>query len=370
MLKTIQNFSAIIALSATSLCISSTASAQESESKSATPILQVVKLAHCDADNASGLLHQLARSADISMPGVVADPRTNSLLVQAHNEASLAWLMTTLKMIDVPSPAGGTIESGRPPRSNSRKASPPEPMVQAYKLPPSLQNSPGWVFDLISSNAVYRVDSALNDDGTMVIVHASGEDHATAYKVITELTTAIDRSEAEAEAPPAGVMMRFIWLGAPLDVDAENTFRPVPKDLAGVEKQLARFGITNLGMIGQGLVRTEFGGQVEWNGEWRRGESFAAGVSGSVFHAPDGRANINLEVQAETSRREPSGESVATRGGGPPQSLYHMIDHDQAFTARSTAAVGQYMVIGSGPIGDIESVIVIQLIDPNEDDAM
>lgn len=150
----------------------------------------------------------------------------------------------------------------------------------------------------------------------------------------------LDKPAHEAQSAP-DINVRLIWL-------TTSATRKVPADMKDVTDALADMGITGLSMAAQTIVRTtnrsEFGLQFTTGGD----EPWLVRFSGTAKTSD--AENWMLEVSVN---------------GRQAQSGREGIPGFVEFETRLSTQAGHFVVLGVSPIGDTDSVFVLQVIEVN-----
>ena len=297
--------------------------------------VELFRLQYAPANEVQELLTQLLHGVSDTQVRIVADLRTNSLIVTAP-PSTMASVRQFLESTDVPSKSSEQIT-----RIFRLKNVPAEPDL-ANVL--SLATRP--------RNVMFSVVPGKN------VVVASGDEEG--LQAVEELLQALektyDQQDAQSASPagaiPADVQIRVVWLVGGLE-DSEGTQLP-PDDLSGVVKELARIGLTEPRLVAQTIVNAA---------DIRRG--FKA--TGSAKLDQPCRLDIKgMLVQEKsmlgTGDRWALDISISVRqqasaDGGDETAL-------QLCSLQSTisAPFGHSVVLGATPIGAVTSVFVVQIV--------
>lgn len=305
-------FSILIAVSACGLALAFAPSATAQEGaggargaqKPKPPELRIFALKHLNGEEASDVLSDLFGRSGIRL---TTDHRSNSILASGTRE-QLLEIEAVLERLD------------RPEQTNSR----------TYRVI-NLSETPGRMLEK-------SLDVAMAELGVNVIVDrehnrivASGSQRG--LDKLAQLIQTLDQRMRPAK--PA--TLRVVWLMESAGVKGEQ---PMPADLRKVTAPLQKMGIDDL------IVETQLMVNVgEDESDFRvsgRCNTAKVSVSGRRIGADAGPAKLALTIEAEDFKRNTSlaeVEAVVSLGSG------------------------QFAVLGVSPVGQRDSVFVVQIIE-------
>lgn len=284
----------------------------------APPPLRVFRLAHVPAPEAMDLVWEMIDGEmDVR---IVADPRTNSLIGFAEETWVLDRVSELIELLDVAAPRD-------------------EPaMTRVIRLGPVADGDQmAGILSMLfgGERSSERVRIAWDPRARALV--ASGPAHR--LDAVTKLAMELDpKLEAATPAPAEAPVLttRLLWL-----VSGEDAGRPLPPDLAPVASELARLGIEDLRLAAQTLVPARMHATFSTGFDpMVAGQPWQVRLRGSIF---PGDASGTYEIEFEVE---------GARAGGPGRlelatSVVSPIDH--------------FVVLGVAPIGDRDSVLVLQL---------
>jgi hypothetical protein len=286
------------------------------------PDFHTYRLRHTSAGEAARVLNELFNSPNgrEGRARIVADPRTNSLLVVAA-PADLVTVEALLNKIDV---EGSEKGAGAPElRIFALKRCEPDAGLEATlrMLVGDPRGSTRFVLDRARRQVLIY-----GDRNTLDLVEAL-------------LTRLEDAAEARPEPAAAGLEVRVFWVvSGPGHDDAA---RP-PDDLKEAAPDLARLGIDRPRLAAQLSVSTTPGAPFETAGVASLDTPYRLALNGTASEAKE---TAGLEVDVTVSR------ATATRGPGAVCRLH----------TRVTAPLDRPFVLGAVPAEALKSAFVVQV---------
>jgi hypothetical protein len=260
---------------------------------------------------------------------IIADPRTNSLVVRAPDDV-LQQVIEIVKQLDAPQQAHA---------------------LQVFEL----RHTPASeMHNALQQVAGADVKIAVDAVGNRVIVQGD----ADTLQVIEALLMRIDQpppdKEPADEPPPAAedVQVRLVWLVAGL---TDAPAGPPPADLENVVKELEKMGVTGLKTAAQVFIKTV--------------PATPFNVSGSAVLDQ----SCSLEVSGMYAPRRPGSPRAAPgagegKGAAPPAVLQISVKANPYqgqpladLQTTITAPEGHSVVLGVSPVGELTSVFVVQM---------
>lgn len=294
---------------------------------------EVVQVQHAPADQLSITLRNVIRSVRIT-----PDNRTNSLIVAGtREELSMAkQLLASLDVrideerVDLPD------ESGKQVRAYA---------VQHAKVD---QEFLGTLSTLLRTTESERTGLHLALDARQNQVIASGEPPflRAVGTLVDMLDQPIDSSMTTPTSSSSELSVRLLWLVG----GNSGASRSVPEDLKPVVDELSRFGVEDLKLGAQAMVRVSADDDFHTSFASTIASRWTHEVTGRIRTAPEGRLRLDIDVGAigETDFR-PGAEQSSRRP-----------DVVQFQTTVHTTA-GHFVVLSMNPVADMESVYVLQI---------
>jgi hypothetical protein len=275
-------------------------------------------------------------SGPLQLETIIADPRTNSLVIRAPEEV-LQQVIEIVKQLDAPQQARE---------------------IKIFQLRHTLASDVSNALGAIGGGSI-RI--AVDAVGNRVI--AQGD--AATLDTVEALLIRLDeppKVEEKAPAPPAeeDVQVRLVWLVAGLK---DSPLADPPADLKNVVEELEKMGVVGLKTAAQVFVKSVPGKpftvrgsamlndpcSLEVSGTFARGRS-PSGVAAGVFgggvggEAAEAAPSAVLEISVKAIPSAPyQGKSLAD------------------LQTSITAPEGHSVVLGVSPVGELTSVFVVQL---------
>lgn len=313
---------AVLGLSLAGVPALSAAGAQPEERANTPPEteLSVIRLKYIDVHRFSAAVRKTALDPYSFM---TVDDRSNSIILNATAE-STQRVNELVEILDVQI----TEDEG-------------DEEIQVFSLKHAAVNN-----SLILSLAEVLHDTRRRGVSRMLLSMDQSTNQLIARGTVANLTQLgallerLDRPAQEARAA-TDINVRLIWL-------TTSATREVPADMKDVTDALADMGITGLSMAAQTIIRTT-----------NRSEFVTEFTTGG-----DEPWFVRFEGTAETSDAENWTMTVSLRarrarsdGPGVPGSV--------EFETRLSTQAGHFVVLGVSPIGDTDSVFVLQVIEAN-----
>ncbi len=317
----------IIAGTSVLACIASQVLAQQTPTESQPEQrVEVLPLKHGVAEDVGATLQRVLHGARVT-----PEHRTNSLIVMGSPD-SIEDAKQLLAEIDV------EVTRQNPPQSR-------EKLVRAFPLQHAEADNRmlATLSQLLrtSDRDISSLQLALDARQNQVI--ASGN---TAY--LEALATLLDLMDQPASDPaaPSELSVRLLWL---VGGDSGAT-RDVPDDLKPVTDELARYGVTGLKLGAQSILRVateeEFGSHFVSNLD----ATWEHQINGRLRSAPDDALRLDIQVEAKSEGRQVSSD--------PPQ---YVPGVSTQFETTITTTAGHFVVLSMNPVGDMDSVFVLQV---------
>ncbi len=285
-----------------------------SASQPAPRDLQVFPLKNADAVEVARLLTNLFGGGSAGQPTrVIADPATNSLLVQGR-AAEVAQVKEILPKVDV----ARTDDANKLTVFQLRNTAPDPALEQALRL--------------VSTD---RNKVAVDRQRKTVVVYAD-------KKTTADVEALLNRLEAQAAGPPAGdVQVRVVWLtSGPGREEAAS----LPDDLKDVAAGLAKLGIAKPRLAAQTAVNAAPNAQFQATGVAEfAGSDTMFSMTGRFTDKKEGPT---LQIEIRAARQLPVAQELG--------SVHTEI----------TAPLGHLVVLGVAPTSEGTSVFVVQVTRP------
>jgi hypothetical protein len=256
---------------------------------------------------------------------IIADPRTNSLVVRAPDDV-LQQVIEIVKQLDAPQEAQ---------------------QLQVFEL----RHTPASeVHNALQGVVGADVKIAVDAVGNRVIVQGD----ADTLEVIEALLTRIDQPPPErepADAPPPAaedVQVRLVWLVAGLK---DSPAAPPPADLENVVQELEKMGVTGLKTAAQVFVKTVPATQFSVSGSAILDQSCSLEVSGIYARRRSGSGPVGAPAARDDKAAAPAVLEISVKASP------HLADLQTTITAPE----GHSVVLGVSPVGELTSVFVVQM---------
>jgi hypothetical protein len=248
---------------------------------------------------------------------VVADPNTNSLLIQA-SAADLDTIRTVLARIDVARPD----ETGKLSVFQLKNLEPDNTLVEALNL---------------VTGGAHRF--AVDRRRKTVVAYSTPD-------VTAQIEALLSRLEAQAARPAAAdVQVRVVWLmNIAAKDDPKDEIGAPPSDLKGILPELAKLGIDRPRLAAQVLVNATAGTEFRASGRAALTGECPVSITGRYI---DKGESPTLQIAVRATRLHPSG----------PIELGNV-------STSITAPVGHLVVLGMTPTDATTSVFVVQVLRP------
>lgn len=290
---------------------------------------QIVQLEHTAAVHLTSVLQEVApRGA-----AVVPDERTNALIIHASAE-EFESLMALVRTLDVAVKEEGL----RTYRLAHIRAS--DALASTLsRIFPSASRSPAGSRDRTETLRI-----ALDPSSNQVVATGPADLLDSLGQVLADL----DVASAPSTSPRDQMTIRVAWL-----VSSEDGAlgRPAPEDLGGVREELARIGLADLRLAAQSVLRVSSNEEFSTEFIAMLDEAWIVSIEGRAT-ALDGDAS-RLTIRIRGRGAEASGRVQPAQPGA---SSLKVADVRTTITTRS----GHFVVLGVAPIGDRDSVFVIQ----------
>ena len=291
-------------------------------------VLEVIQLQHGVANEISSTLQRVMRDARVT-----PDERTNSLIVMGSSE-SIAAAKSLLAAIDV------EVSGENAERSNQKQ-------VRAFPLEHATADGRllATLSELLRSTDydMHSLQLALDSRQNQVI--ASGQ--TTYLHALESLLTMMDQPASPDALPSGELSVRLLWL---VGGDSGAT-RAVPGDLKAVTDELARYGVSGLKLGAQSITRVsadeEFTNMFSSNVT----TGWSHQVEGRVRSGQDEGLRLDIHVRGQSARIQNPDNPQEIIGGDETQ-----------FGTTVTTSAGHFVVLSMNPIGDLDSVFVLQII--------
>jgi Bacterial type II/III secretion system short domain len=279
--------------------------------------LRVIVLKHTSVKDFARVAGSVVRDPFSS---VSYDERTNAVVVRGTS-STIDTLMDLVEMLDVPVAKGSGDER-----------------VEVFSLEHAQANPLliETLDDVLGRDGQGHQNLRLSYDQLSNQLVARGESRALAQ--LSALVKELDRP-APFEQQSGDIDVRLIWL-------TSGAKGKVPADLEDVTDALEEVGIEGLGMVAQTIVRTT--NRSDFMTEFATGgdEPWRVRFGGSA-QTTDAE-HWTMEVSLSGRQANPS-----------PETFPGSVEFDTRLSTQS----GHYVVLGVAPIGDVDSVFVLQIID-------
>jgi hypothetical protein len=286
----------------------------------------VYRLKYADVDSVLEALSGVLGAGDGAITRLASDERTGSIIVSARPK-TLDRVGDLIETLDVPSERGATGEL--------------KVFQLVYADPESLAATISRMLE--TPQAKIAPDKRTGS----LIVEGSPETLAVVGALVREL----DREVRQAEGgprPPIACQVRMVWLAAGLSED--EAVEPAD-DLKTVLGELGKVGVRNLRQVGQAVVHTMPDGEFQVHCLPQLGDSSVEWtISGELRQKqepPD--LHVRLSAVQLVQKEEP-------RGKFEP-SLRNLAELETVIAA----PYGHYVVLGSVPTMQMQSVFVVQV---------
>jgi hypothetical protein len=289
--------------------------------------IEIVSLEHAEAGEVAATVLEMApKPLGFSL---TIDERTNSMIVATNSDTAMPFVSRIVKLLDVPIDSEGAYDV----------------VVRVFKLKnPEVGHE---VVDLIAEVFPPRGQQGrlaqlplrvAFDASTGQIVARGVKGEMTALQALIEDLDRPSADERPGESPAqTELLVRLVWLVGGLN---EGQGRAVPADLAPVLAELRRLGIDDLRLGAQVLVRTSDSRKFSTQFGARLADRWAMSFDGIPRAATGDRRFLDVSIDGRAIKD--GGESI------------------QLSTSIVTVA-GHLVVLSTGPIGELESVFVIQV---------
>lgn len=292
----------------------------------------VMPLKHGVAEDVGATLQRVLHGARIT-----PEHRTNSLIVMGPPDA-IEDAKHLLAEIDV--------EVDRQNPSQSR-----EKLIRAFPLQHAEADNRmlATLSQLLRSSDRDMSSLQLALDARQNQVIASG--NAAYLEALASLLDMMDKPATTDAAGATGELsVRLLWL---VGGDSGAT-RDVPNDLKPVTDELARYGVGGLKLGAQSILRVaseeEFGASFTS----KLDASWDHQISGRVRSTPDETLRLEIRVLARAAPRPFANDPSQFASGVSTQ-----------FETTITTTAGHFVVLSMNPVGDMDSVFVLQINESN-----
>jgi hypothetical protein len=281
--------------------------------------LTILTLKNLQAEEAQKVLTKLLGLEGGKGPTrIVAEPRTNTLIVSATAEETMK-IEALLARLDQATAEG-----------RGRK----EMVTQVYRLRyvPADKELLADLQPILPPDARIAADARTN----AVILHADESTH----RAVTRLLDQIDRLSSGA-APNFSVQVRIVWLvSGKVPPGASDP----PADFAEVVAKLKKFGVKDPKMLAQFVIPTGPDGKFTITGLAKLDKAWSLSSRGELS-TKDGRVGLSVQLQATT----------VESGRSPPKPLCEL-------ETTIIYSPGQTVLLGVTPTEELTSVFALQLI--------
>lgn len=304
----------------------STALAQSQGGDVAKQDVKVMSLQHMDANEARGHIIQLMPPEMQGSYRLIADTRTNALLLSTSSAEVVEQLRDLLEKLDV---AASTVEADE---------------VVIETIPLGRPEMGFMIADLIASvfetgpsqrGRTVAVRVAFDRMSGQIVARGRKRDVEMIKEVVKQLDAAA--SGRDDTLPSQEMAVRLVWLAGGL---GDDVGRAPSADMAPALKQLERYGIEGLRQVASMIVRATPDRPFEASCSVAADELWQMVLSGQIRTSEDRRVALDIGIDARPGARQP----------------LHM-------NTTITTSVGQLVVLSVSPIGDVDSVFVVQLVD-------
>ncbi len=302
---------------------------EEPPNSPAEQILEVIQLKHGNAQEIGSTLQRVLRDTRIT-----ADTHSNSLIVLGSKE-SLAAAKSLLAAIDVE--VSG--ETAARANQNQVRAFPLEHATADQRLLSTLSM-------LLRSTDRDQRSLQLALDSRQNQIIASGQ--ATYLHALDSLLKMMDQPASTDSQASGELSVRLLWL---VGGDSGAT-RDVPADLAPVVKELGNYGVTGLKLGAQSIIRVSTDEEFSSIFTSTLATRWEFQISGRVKSSADAGNRLDIRVQAQ-GEGQPFGDGQYQQG------------HAHHFETTIMTESGHFVVLSMNPIGDMDSVFVLQVNEAN-----
>jgi hypothetical protein len=292
-------------------------------------VTKVYTLKYADSkDIASAVEKLVGRGADEpDPPRVVADPRTNSLVV-AGTEQQQERIAELIESLDVPP---------KPRKTDGLE-------VRMYELRHAKAKGDSLMRSVILPLLGPRDSIAMDGTRKRLIVMAEPRTHVQVEQLIKLLDVATPPDAAAARE------VRVVWLVADPASDPKSR-RELPPDVKHIPKELAKMGVEGLQVAARFMAlcagTEEFlvGGEADVNGNCQ------VEIQGQFVERPATRAALKLKINARQERPADPKEGAAAKQFVEVATVHTTI----------SAPSGHAVVLGVAPMGKMTSVFVVTI---------
>jgi len=269
-------------------------------------VVRMYPIKSANADELASILKRVFPTAQ-----VVADARTNSVLVSAEAESTLNDVQTMIAQLDI--------------AVTDSLAAETRVVAVAHR---SGREIIGQLSSTLLSRPEFRDCRIASDDGRNMLVLRGTREFLEQATVVLKMV----------DVPAESVTLEFAFFQASTRESAEANAAGMPADLADVAKELARFGkIELLGRLSTVAAENE-----EFKIQGSLGTDLSAEVVGQVLKAKEGGVRLKIDSRLQMSRSVPAG---GEKGGKTMQ-------HAGFSTATTISARrGDTVVLGAAPAG-------------------
>lgn len=193
-----------------------------------------------------------------------------------------------------------------------------------------------------------QVTVAMDVRSSSLIVRGDSQHLDLAASIIEALDVPVDRSQASTQYEQ--ITLRICWLVSGID-----ELGPVPEDLQIVLEELARSGVTGLKLAAQTMIRSTTGTDFSTGFQTILHDRWQVIVSGQSRISND-QYDVHLTIEGEG----PSG-AVEHRPAQPERTRV-LRPESVGINTRITTSADHFVVLGLTPIGDMNSVFVVQVL--------
>jgi hypothetical protein len=280
----------------------------------AIPDLRVLRLKHATADSVSQDLANLLGPPISKRFRVVADPRSNSLLVVATDE-DFAVIKRYVQ----------TLDEIRPDE--------PAPAERQFRVFPLGRTVPDKAFEAGLSAVIPPKDDAffvVDRERRLLIVTGNARVMKAAEEYLRHFEAARER--------PAEVRVRLVWLATGFSARKDAVLPPA--GLKEVTDELGNLGVGDLRLVSQFMIDCTAGKEFRSQGVATLDSPCNLSLSGTVQERAGEAATLQLSLEA-------------TRGAASPVCK---------LSTEIVTPTGQYVVLGVTPTQGSTSVFVVQVL--------